>query len=116
MRILALQSGTSADGIDAALVSVTAGDDALELVVERWGTEPWLPEERALVMRAVDGSPSGAAARESPFLQSYRAQLAHFVAVLAGETPYEAPTDQLVVARVVEAIYRAADERKEVRL
>ncbi|GAA5205380.1 anhydro-N-acetylmuramic acid kinase [Microbacterium kyungheense] len=57
MRILALQSGTSADGIDAALVSVTAGDDALELVVERWGTEPWLPEERALVMRAVDGWP-----------------------------------------------------------
>jgi len=57
MRILALQSGTSADGIDAALVSVTAGDDALELVAERWGTEPWLPEERALVIRAVDGSP-----------------------------------------------------------
>jgi predicted dehydrogenase len=66
--------------------------------------------------RAVDVSPSGAAARESPFLQSYRAQLAHFVAVLAGETPYEPPTDQLVVARVVEAVYRAADERKEIRL
>jgi anhydro-N-acetylmuramic acid kinase len=55
MRILALQSGTSADGIDAASVSVHAGDDALELVVERWGTEPWLPDERALVMRAVEG-------------------------------------------------------------
>jgi predicted dehydrogenase len=66
--------------------------------------------------RAVDVSPSGAAARESPFLQSYRAQLAHFVAVLAGETPYEAPTDQVLVARLVEGVYRAADERKEVRL
>ncbi|GAA5200179.1 anhydro-N-acetylmuramic acid kinase [Microbacterium jejuense] len=57
MRILALQSGTSADAIDVALVSVEAGPDALELVVERWGAEPWLPDERALVMRAVDGSP-----------------------------------------------------------
>ena len=56
MRILALQSGTSADGIDAALVSVEPGPDALEVVVERWGTEPWLPDERALVMRAVEGS------------------------------------------------------------
>jgi len=57
MRILALQSGTSADGIDGALVSVAAGSDALEVVVERWGTQPWLPDERALVMRAVGGSP-----------------------------------------------------------
>ena len=66
--------------------------------------------------RPVDVSPSGAAARESAFIQSYRAQLAHFVAVLAGETPYEPPTDQAIVARGMEAIYRAADERKEIRL
>ena len=66
--------------------------------------------------RAVDVSPGGAAARESAFLQSYRAELAHFVAVLRGETPYEAPTDQVIVARVLETIYKAADERKEIRL
>lgn len=66
--------------------------------------------------RAVDVSPSGAAARESAFLQSYRAELAHFVAVLRGQTPYEAPTDQVQVARVLEAIYRSAEERKDVRL
>ena len=66
--------------------------------------------------RAVDVSPSGAAARESAFLQSYRAELAHFVAVLRGETPYELPSDQVMVARVLEAIYRSADERKDVRL
>jgi predicted dehydrogenase len=41
--------------------------------------------------RAVDVSPGGASTRDSAFLQSYRAQLAHFVAVLRGETPYEAP-------------------------
>ncbi|WP_109211054.1 MULTISPECIES: anhydro-N-acetylmuramic acid kinase [Microbacterium] len=57
MRILALQSGTSADGIDAAVVDIDASGDALELVVDGWGTEPWRPEERELVMRAVAGDP-----------------------------------------------------------
>ena len=66
--------------------------------------------------RAVDVSPGGGAARDSAFLQSYRAELAHFVAVLRGETPYEAPTDQVIVTRVLEAIYKAADEHKEIRL
>ena len=40
----------------------------------------------------------------------------HFVSVLAGETPYEPPTDQVTLHRVVEAIYRAAEEGKEIRL
>jgi predicted dehydrogenase len=66
--------------------------------------------------RAVDVSPGGAAARDSAFQQSYRAQLAHFVAVLRGEAPYEPPTDQAAVTRVLEAVYKAADERKEIRL
>jgi predicted dehydrogenase len=66
--------------------------------------------------KPVDVSPSGASQRESPFLQSYRAELAHFVAVLRGEAAYEPPTDQVVVTRVFEGIYRAADERKEIRL
>ena len=66
--------------------------------------------------RPTDVSPSGAAARESVFLQSYRAQLAHFVAVVGGEGEYEAPTDQVKLMRLVEAVYRAADEGKEIRL
>ncbi len=65
--------------------------------------------------RAVDVSPSGAAARESPFLQSYRAEIAHFLAVIQGEAPYEPPTDQVQVHRIVDAIYRAADDGKEIR-
>lgn len=65
--------------------------------------------------RVVDVSPSGAAARESAFLQSYRAELAHFVAVLRGAAPYQPPADQLTVTRVLEAIYRSAEERREVR-
>ena len=65
--------------------------------------------------RAIDVSPSGAAGRESAFIQSYRAQLAHFLAVVRGEAPYEAPTDQVVLHRIVEMIYKAGEEGKEVR-
>lgn len=66
--------------------------------------------------RPTNVSPTGAAARESAFLQSYRAELAHFAAMLRGEAPYELPTDQLKVMRVVEAIYRSAEEGREIKL
>jgi predicted dehydrogenase len=66
--------------------------------------------------RPTDVSPRGAAARESAFIQSYRAELAHFVAVIAGDAEYEPPADQIVLHRIVEAIYRSADEGKEIRL
>jgi predicted dehydrogenase len=66
--------------------------------------------------KPTDVSPSGAAARESVFLQSYRAELAHFIAVVNEDTPYEAPDDQLTVIKLMEAIYKAAEEGKEVRL
>ena len=66
--------------------------------------------------KPMDVSPGGAAARESAFTQSYRAELAHFIAVLRQETPYEAPTEQVTVHRIAEAIYRSADEGKEIRL
>ncbi len=65
---------------------------------------------------AVDVSPMGAAARESAFIQSYRAELAHFLAVVRGESTYEPPADQVVVHRIVEAAYRSADEGCEIRL
>lgn len=66
--------------------------------------------------RPTNVSPSGASARESVFLQSYRAELAHFVAMLNGATPYEPPTDQVAVQRLMEAVYKSAEEGKEVRL
>src|SRR6478672_10229103 len=56
--------------------------------------------------RPADVSPRGATARESAFIQSYRSELAHFVAVITGEVEYEPPTDQVTLHRVVEAIYR----------
>jgi predicted dehydrogenase len=66
--------------------------------------------------KPTDVSPSGAAARESLFLQSYRAELAHFIAVVNDETPYDPPEDQLVVMKLIEAIYKAAEDGREVRL
>lgn len=63
----------------------------------------------------VNVTPTGAVARESPFLQSYRAELTHFVAVVRGEVPYEAPTDQVIVHRVLDAAYRSIEDGKEVR-
>ncbi|MHB1863373.1 MAG: Gfo/Idh/MocA family protein [Gemmatimonadaceae bacterium] len=66
--------------------------------------------------RPFDVSPSGAAGRESAFIQSYRAELAHFLAVVRGVSAYEAPTDQVMLHRVVEAIYRSADEGHEITL
>ena len=66
--------------------------------------------------KPMDVSPGGAAARESAFIQSYRAELAHFIAILRQETPYEAPTEQVTVHRIAEAIYKSADEGKEIRL
>jgi hypothetical protein len=51
--------------------------------------------------------------RGTAFLQSYRAELAHFIAVLRGNAPYEAPEDQALVLRIVEAVYEAAESGKE---
>jgi predicted dehydrogenase len=65
--------------------------------------------------RPTDVSPAGAAGRESAFVQSYRAELAHFLAVVRHETTYEPPTDQVVLHRIVEAMYKAAEEGKEIR-
>jgi predicted dehydrogenase len=71
---------------------------------------------KSLNGRPTDVSPTGAAARESVFLQSYRAELAHFIAVLRGEAKYEAPADQVIVLRVLEAIYRSAEDGREIKL
>ena len=66
--------------------------------------------------KPMDVSPGGAAARESAFTQSYRAELTHFIAILREEQDYEAPTDQVTVHRIAEAIYKSAEEGKEIRL
>jgi predicted dehydrogenase len=66
--------------------------------------------------KPTDVSPGGAATRENSFSQSYRAELAHFLSVVREETPYEAPSDQVTLHKVIEAAYKSADEGKEVKL
>jgi predicted dehydrogenase len=65
--------------------------------------------------KPVDVSPTGAAARESAFLQSYRAELAHFISVVQGESRYDPPADQVLIHRLVEAVYKSAEDGKETR-
>lgn len=63
----------------------------------------------------VNVSPTGAAARENAFIQSYRAELTHFLSVVRGEQSYDPPTDQVIVHRILEAAYKSAEDGKEVR-
>jgi hypothetical protein len=63
----------------------------------------------------VDVSPTGASTKDTAFIQSYRSELAHFVAVAREEAPYEPPRDQIRVYKLLDMIYKAADDAKELR-
>ncbi len=64
----------------------------------------------------VDVSPQGASTKDTLTVQSYRSELAHFAAVLRGDEKYESPRDQIRLYKLVAAIYKSADEAKELRL
>ncbi len=66
--------------------------------------------------RPADVSLTGASTRETPLLQSHRAELAHFVAMIRHEAPYDPPAEQVHVMRVIEAAYKSAEDGREVRL
>ncbi|MDH5234470.1 MAG: Gfo/Idh/MocA family oxidoreductase [Gemmatimonadota bacterium] len=63
----------------------------------------------------VDVSPTGAATKDTLYIQSYRSELAHFVAVLREDASYEPPRDQVRLYKLLDAIYRAAEDAKELR-
>ena len=137
VRIAAhMQRGKGAHGVeDAMLVQIEcAGGVSMSFDVnwhykgleDRWWFEVMasagngqlapLRVVKELNGRAMNVSPSGASAREIAYYQSHRAQLAHFVAVVSGAARYEAPSEQVVVHRALEAIYKSAEEGKEIRL
>jgi predicted dehydrogenase len=64
----------------------------------------------------VDVTPTGAASRESAFSLAYRSEWAYFLAAVRGEIAAELPEDQAHLHKVLEAIYRSADEQREVKL
>jgi predicted dehydrogenase len=64
----------------------------------------------------MDVTPTGATGRETPFTQSYRAEWMYFLAVIKGDVNAPPPRDQLALQRVVDAVYRSADEGHDVLL
>src|SRR5438445_270563 len=64
----------------------------------------------------VDVTPTGASGRETPFAQSYRAEWTYFLAVIKGDVNAPPPRHPPALHRVLEAIYRSADEGRDVAL
>ena len=130
-----MERGRGANAVDEAMLITVGFDGGLTVTVdlnrayvgteERWWFEVLgargsarlapLRVVKELNGRPVDVSPSGASARESAFVQSYRAELAHFMSVLRGDSPYEAPTDQARIHHLLEMIYTAAEKETEIR-
>ena len=64
----------------------------------------------------TDVAPTGSVSRENPFTASFRAEWAHFLAVVRGEAKPLENAEHLALHRVVDAIYRSADEGRDVEL
>jgi predicted dehydrogenase len=64
----------------------------------------------------TDVTPTGASGRETQFTQSYRAEWTYFLAVVRGDVNAPPPKDQIAVQRVLEALYRSAEEGRDVVL
>jgi predicted dehydrogenase len=64
----------------------------------------------------TDVTPTGASGRETPFAQSYRAEWTYFLAVSKGDLNAPPPRDQIALHRVLDAVYRSADEGRDVLL
>ncbi|HEX4561936.1 MAG TPA: Gfo/Idh/MocA family oxidoreductase [Gemmatimonadales bacterium] len=64
----------------------------------------------------TDVTPTGASSRETLFQQSYRAEWTYFLAILRGDVNAPPPKDQLALQRVMDALYRSAEEGRDVLL
>ena len=65
---------------------------------------------------AVNVTPTGASGRETPFMASYTAEWANFIAVVRGNIEPPDVRDQLAVHEVMAAVYRSAEERTTIDL
>jgi predicted dehydrogenase len=64
----------------------------------------------------MDVSPTASGSRENAFTASYRAEWAHFEAAIAGEAKLAPLQDHLVLHRILDAIYKSAEEGRDVVL
>ncbi len=65
---------------------------------------------------AVNVTPTGASERETPFMSSYSAEWANYLAVIRGNIAPPDLGDQLAVHKVMAAVYRSAEERNTIDL
>jgi predicted dehydrogenase len=64
----------------------------------------------------MDVSPTGSVSRENAFMASYRAEWAHFEAAIDGEAKVAPLQEHLVLHRIIDAIYKSADDGRDVTL
>jgi predicted dehydrogenase len=64
----------------------------------------------------VDVSPTGSGSRENAFTSSYRAEWAHFEAAVAGEAKVAPLQEHLVLHRILDAVYKSAEDGRDVTL
>lgn len=64
----------------------------------------------------TDVSPSGSVGRENPFTAAFRAEWAHFRAAIAKEARVPPLEEHVTLLRVIEAIYRSAQDERDVQL
>lgn len=65
---------------------------------------------------AVDVSPTSSGSRENAFTASYRAEWAHFGAAIAGEAKIASLQEHLVLHRIIDAVYKSAEDGRDVTL
>ncbi len=64
----------------------------------------------------ADVSPTGSVSRENAFTASYRAEWAHFLAVVAGDAKAPSLQEHVTLHKVVDAIYKSALDGRDVVL
>ncbi len=65
---------------------------------------------------AVDVSPTASGSRENAFTASYRAEWAHFEAAIIGEAKVASLQEHLVLHKILDAVYKSADDGRDVML
>jgi len=64
----------------------------------------------------VDMAPTGSVSKENSFTASYRAEWAHFLAAIHGEAKAPSLEEHLTLHRVIDAIYKSADDGRDIQL
>jgi predicted dehydrogenase len=64
----------------------------------------------------ADMAPTGSVSRENSFTASYRAEWAHFMAAIRGEAKAPSLDEHLTLHRVIDAVYKSADDGRDILL